>query len=52
MTAIPAEEFQVVECPRCGAPPGQPCVWRIRRPLGHTHLDRVKLADAERRKAG
>lgn len=50
MSAVPPEIFQAVECPRCGAPVGQPCIWKIKRPSDHVHLDRVKLADTQRRR--
>ena len=55
MTAIPQQHFEIVTCPRCGAPPGVPCEIRSKRPKGPTHLARVdlvlQLADAARRKA-
>ncbi len=52
MTAIPPERLEVIECPQCGAPPGQACTWKVRRPYGHVHLARVRAIDAEPRKAG
>lgn len=50
------QPYETITCPRCGAPPGQPCTWRVRRPSGHVHLARVdavlRAIDEQRRKAG
>lgn len=51
MSAIQQQILEAVECPRCGAPVGAPCTWKIKRPSDHVHLDRVKLIDAQRGRA-